>query len=733
MPPPEEAPDADLTIVMPAGGMPPEEAPDADTQSVLQLEEFYSRGHKFAAGGQAEIYSGTDLNLQREVAIKSLRREFHSSPSHRKAFLEEARITARLEHPAIVPVHAVMSDSRNGLHMAMKIIHGQSLKSLLEELRSGYAANGFSVSAERSSLSRRLDIFLRICDALEYAHSRNIMHCDLKPENIMTGEYHGAYLMDWGLSHPIKDPDSGAGRWQAPKQIAGTLRFISPEALRGERCDHRADIYSMGLILFELLTLTPAYSGNDTELIDKIRRGEHHEFRHLYGFRISDDLKAVALKAAALHREERYNSIGEMADDIRRWQRGEAVSARPDSIFSRIARWSNLHRRAVLIFALSVLLVGTAGTAYSLYRQIFFERQSHIRQLALNEAGANNSMTALSIDRQLTKFELSLMTAAREVLFLLNNQVVLGHQPVFSAGKNDVHGNFPAAGDDGSKADTLFWHTAPGSTPGDAGSKIQNMSILRQRLMRIILESDPGAALNGEDIAVIRQRRGKVRVPISRVFFGFGDGLFISYPGDGRQPAGFDHRNEFWFHKKVVSGVPLVAWSRPYRSIFGDDVISLTTPLTDVSGRLHGTAGISLSAAVMLHNLNTSGNSGKAVLSKSLVDSNGDLLLDTDPDFRKRIRHNYTRHKGKIRILRYRYDSLLPEFKRQGSGIIFRRERGRKVAFVFTRLAVENWFYVEKFDLDILTSSYGERNAESIAEGRKRPERRKDADGDDEL
>lgn len=726
--------DPDLTIVI--SREEPDAVPDTEDENgvTTRIEEFYSKGRKFSGGGQAEIFCGTDLNLQRDVAIKSLRREFVSSPAHRRSFLTEARVTARLEHPGIVPIHAVMTDDRRGLHMAMKIIRGKSLKNRLEDLRNDYSSGGFSPAKERDSIARRLDIFLRICDALEYAHSCNIMHCDLKPENIMTGDYHGAYLMDWGLARLIDDPEFDAAKWQPPKQITGTVRFLSPEALRGEYCDHRADIYAMGLILFEILTLNPAFSGTDSELVDKIRRGEIRDFHHRYGYTISEDLRAIVLKAAAPDREERYPTIAAMAEDIRRYNRGEAVSARPDSLLSKVARWSNRHRRAVLIMALSALLIGTAGVAYGLYKQIFFERESHIRQLALNEAAANNSMAALNVDRQLTKFELSLMSAAREAAFLLNSDTPL--MPVrkkFIRPAGASSGNFPAAGEDGTAADTFFWHLAPGAEPQDMARRIERMEILRMRMQRIILESRPNAALDGREISELRRQGGRNTPPIVKVFFGFHDGLFLSYPGDGRYEQEFDHRNRFWYHSRLPRRKSSVArWSRPYLNVFGEDVISLTVPLQDIDRKLYGSAGISVSTETMLRNLNVFGNGGGALISKSLVDINGDLLLDTSRGFLQRARENYQPVKGRPRILRYAHRELLPEFKRRGSGVLTRRESGRKVAYVFTRLAVEEWFYVEKFDLEKLVSSYQERNAESIAEGRRRPAADEETERDEE-
>ncbi|MBP5230373.1 MAG: serine/threonine protein kinase, partial [Clostridia bacterium] len=169
------------------------------------IDEEYRRGKVFAEGGQGIIREGIDLNLHRLVAIKTLKTQPEDQFT-RGQFIQEARVTAQLSHPAIIPIYSLNTDDEDGLHLVMKLVDGKTLKNYLDQLDHEYRTSGIGQFDERKSLMYRLEIILRVCDALDYAHSRNIMHCDLKPENIMLGEYREVYVMDWGLARPIHVP-----------------------------------------------------------------------------------------------------------------------------------------------------------------------------------------------------------------------------------------------------------------------------------------------------------------------------------------------------------------------------------------------------------------------------------------------------------------------------------------------------------------------------------------------
>ena len=165
---------------------------------LTDINAEYKQGKVFAEGGQGIIREGLDLTLGRLVAIKTLKTQ-PDDMFTRGQFLQEARVTAQLSHPAIIPIYSLNSDENDGLHLVMKLVDGKTLKSYLEQLDHEYRTVGIDQFDERKSLMYRLEIILRVCDALDYANSRNIMHCDLKPENILIGEFRETYIMDWAL------------------------------------------------------------------------------------------------------------------------------------------------------------------------------------------------------------------------------------------------------------------------------------------------------------------------------------------------------------------------------------------------------------------------------------------------------------------------------------------------------------------------------------------------------
>ena len=167
------------------------------------LAERYRIVRVIAEGGQAKIALAIDRCLNRKVALKSMRPEFLHDDSARHDFLTESRVTASLDHPAIVPIYSLNSDAEGGLHLAMKLMNGRTLKKYLVETVEKYEKEGISSFDETAALAYRLDIFLKICDALSYVHDRGVIHCDLKPENIMLGQYRETYIMDWGRTSSV--------------------------------------------------------------------------------------------------------------------------------------------------------------------------------------------------------------------------------------------------------------------------------------------------------------------------------------------------------------------------------------------------------------------------------------------------------------------------------------------------------------------------------------------------
>ena len=278
---------------------------------------------KLGQGGMGGVYRVEDTQLERKVALKVI-----SVPdpdgSWTARLLQESRIIARLEHPGIVPVHdaGVLPDGRS--YYTMKLVQGKRLDEHVESV---------------ASLSDRLRLFLRICDAVAFAHAHGVLHRDLKPANIMIGPFGEVLVMDWGLSKVLAifdikdapmdqtDPDASSENQTLTGRgsIVGTPGYMSPEQVRGDAfLDQRSDVYSLGAILQFLISTEN--SGP-----------------------VSKPLSAIRMRAMAENPEARYSTVSDLATDLAHFLDGLAVSAYPEGPLLRAWRWVLRNRTWILL------------------------------------------------------------------------------------------------------------------------------------------------------------------------------------------------------------------------------------------------------------------------------------------------------------------------------------------------------------------------------------------------
>ena len=682
------------------------------------LEQAYERTEEVGAGGQARLYRGYDKHLHRQVAVKSLREEQGKDPELRGKFVSEAMITAQLDHPSIVPVHSIHRDKDGNLHLAMKLINGRSFQSYISDLVRHYERDGFSAREEQRSINYRLELFLSVCDALEYAHNRNIMHCDLKPENIMIGEYHEAYLMDWGLARLINDPKFDPKSWKSPSVITGTPRFLSPEALLGERCDQRADIYAMGLVLYEVVTLEYGYLGrNNNETIDRIRRGDIRPVTHRYKYPIPADLRKIILKAAAWDKEKRYQTMEAFSTDLRRFIRGEEVSANPDGFLGRLARAGYRHRRLMFVTTLFMVALGAVALSFTLYKQVragMIEKEhAEFRNRRDHETGkllAQAIGVSRIFDRQIANLEHDLTSITTNALMLLNADVrTHSGEPIYSRadlsqGKTPPSMALAPGFGYEIDIDNIVYHIAPGAKPPNPMERVRRLSMLRPIFLRSLVESRQDSAFTEQNLPLLRQRILDSGSPLVDAYLGFRDGLFILYPCSKILPENFDHRQRPWYKERMdVSQASASAmWGTPYLSVDGDMMLPCTLPMIDTKGKFHGVAAIDVSVRKLVKSLRSNGTDGKFMLEKTIVDAEGDVVLDLNENFLRSSHSGGESVAQAGKRVRYKDLSLFERIKARRNGVIIRTEDDKVVAYIFSGMYSVQWYFIEKVDLGTL-------------------------------
>ncbi len=351
--------------------------------TLLHHASFEGRRFKIlrphAKGGLGEVSIAEDLELHREVALKQIQARFRSDPESRARFMIEAEITGRLEHPGIVPVYSLGTTEFGKPFYAMRFIHGDSLRQAISKL---YASDQPKLDTEayRMAIRKLLRRFVDVCNAMEYAHSRGVLHRDLKPGNIMLGKYGETLVVDWGLAKPIGKTDQYKERTDEPTvvpksqdgsshtqlgTIVGTLAYMSPEQASGQHqtLGIKADIYSLGATLYHLLTgHAPIPKGETAEMLRAILEGKILSPK-LKNTLVPEALSAVCMKALALRPEDRYGSAAALADEIELWLADEPVKAYREPLYDRMGRLVRRHQTLVasslLILVLSTLsLVG---------------------------------------------------------------------------------------------------------------------------------------------------------------------------------------------------------------------------------------------------------------------------------------------------------------------------------------------------------------------------------------
>ncbi|MCD4751646.1 MAG: serine/threonine protein kinase [Anaerolineaceae bacterium] len=285
-------------------------------QSASIIADRYRVDKLIGTGGMAVIYRAWDLKLERVIALKLLRQKYSNNPSLRDAFNQEARAAASLTHPNIVSVYDT-GVSKNRIFLTLEYVAGINAKHYL-------------ISREMINIKESLDFIMQSCLAIQFAHNHNIIHCDIKPSNLLITETNQIKITDFGLAHILNKIN--------PQEISsnivwGSPLYISPEQILGKTPTVESDIYSLGIVLYELATGKLPFLSNDiTELLN-MHRGKRPEPAKNINPEISNELNLVIMTAIQKRPDRRYRSMSEF--------RNALVSIRQSITMRNIAPYNN--------------------------------------------------------------------------------------------------------------------------------------------------------------------------------------------------------------------------------------------------------------------------------------------------------------------------------------------------------------------------------------------------------
>ena len=407
-------------------------------------EEKYVVAGEIARGGMGVILRAVDRDIRRDVAMKILLSD--QKDHSRQRFVEEAQIAGQLEHPNIVPVHDLGVDTDGRLFFTMKLVKGKSLAEILDEQRTPAVAalvQSNPRAAPQHSLARLLGIYQSVLNAIAFAHDRGVIHRDLKPANLMVGDFGEVLVMDWGLAKVAVGRSGSAKQWthhhvratnlgqlaagkgvgRSPlvlpdphrplatderlkvlvegfasqngeldgKLIEGTPAYMAPEQARGDlnEIDERSDIYSLGAILYEILTLSPPVRGRSVRaILEDVVAGRILSPETRAPERtIPPELSAIALKALARDKPDRYASVLELRKDIELYLDDRQVSAKEDSTWEALVKLMRRNQEVFTAIIVCVLIV--VVVTIFLFNAILKERHKY-------QQSARDAQTRLS-------------------------------------------------------------------------------------------------------------------------------------------------------------------------------------------------------------------------------------------------------------------------------------------------------------------------------------------------
>ena len=562
--------------------------------------ERYQLLGSIGEGSHGEVHVAKDLELRRKVALKRLRAADVRKVSR---FVTEAQITAQLDHPNIVPVYGLEVSGQGVAAYTMKLVEGRTLRQVID-------AATQAAGDSREALATRLEHLLKCCDAVAFAHDKGVIHRDLKPANVMIGRFGEVFVMDWGIARVLSLPEpemelpDATTDAQGPVDVTpenrtrvgavmGTPAFMAPEQAAGdaEGLSPATDVYALGLILYEIVTLRRAYGGRSVdEILERARAGLKRPARTPKGAPpLEPDLLAIIDKATALDPADRYSNARWLAADLRRLLRGDETQALPDTPMRRLKRWMTRHTRATLGIMAALVVVGALGMWWS-----HLQQRASLAEERL-ESSAREDKVAGFVNRVAEQAQ----RIANDFLYyggLTEGLAASSRQALLRGKPNDAPIYTPWDFEDGGRPPPDAAHSDRYGVRISLGSPITHVApgvdhvtgegALRRLLgitdvLRDTLVSGPDAVW----AYVATQAEGAIAM----------------YPGArGTWTHEYDPRLRSWYREAAVAfKAPdrraRRVWSSPYLDLMGQGlVISCLQPFADEEGELAGVAALDL-------------------------------------------------------------------------------------------------------------------------------------------
>jgi eukaryotic-like serine/threonine-protein kinase len=684
--------------------------PLEDKLELQDIHDNYELKNQFSEGAQGIIRTAFDKSLKRDIVVKSLKVdevEEHARKDE-NLFVSEARIMAQLDHPSIIPLYGLHCEVESKLHLAMKHIHGKTLQKYLQDIITLYEQEGIENFDEKLSIVTRIEYFLKICEAVDYAHCKGVIHRDLKPENIMIGNYGEVYVMDWGLAclvNPEKFSDdehvSEVGA-HSKNELIGTPCYIAPELIRGGECSPQSDIFSLGMILFEIVALEKAVPGRTVnEVLKNIVNCNFRPFKHRFlKSKLSSDLRAIVAKSICDSLSLRYKTANDMAKDLKLYLTSEETTARPDNIFRKCTRAMLNHKMITSLVILCILLCLAASTIYSLYSQNVLMNEQETREDMLAYFQHRVSQRANKMEQVFFYFNNQLVTLSYQAVQILNSKAntnikIYTLADFQSASHPADYAYSPAYGISISLDYPVLKKAVVEKNFDDMDKRVVALSSIFKHMM---FTSNPKFKHETRDyIKKIIMKKG---APLNWITLGLKNGTMFAYPGTSCYAKDYDPRTRPWY-KKALTTKNNSRWSAPFRCALSSKVLMSTIcSIYDKEKKFMGVAGLHIRLEYIQKYIFRNQAHGAK---EYLINPKGQIILSSDFENKKAM---INRKSTKLILKKFPFLEEFREAVKQQKVQFEVVKYKTKYLFALNRLPSLGYYYIQQISEKRLRKAY---------------------------